>query len=101
MSDERDKILLVDDEPEGVFGLETLLGDTYQLFTAATGEQAWAILQEEDIAVALVDLTLADLDGLQLLQRMQKKLLGTELIMVTGYASIDTAVDAMRLGAYD
>ncbi len=101
MNPERDKILLADDEPEALFGLETLLQDSYQIFTAASGEQAWRVLQAEEIAVALVDLTLPDLDGLQVLRRVQKNKLASELIVVTGYGSIDTAVEAMRQGAYD
>ncbi len=101
MPESREKILLVDDEPAVLSALETLLEDAYEILTAANGISAWQILQDEDIAVAIVDLTLADLSGLDLLRRLRENNLATELIMVTGHATIDTAVEAMRIGAYD
>jgi DNA-binding NtrC family response regulator len=101
LSESREKILLVDDEPAALSALETLLEETYALFTATSGNAAWQILQEEDIAVAVVDLALPDLNGLELLRRLRENNLATELIMVTGHGSIDSAVEAMRIGAYD
>jgi two-component system response regulator HydG len=101
LSEDREKILIADDEAGAVLALETLLGEVYQIFSAATGEQAWKILQEEEIAVALMDLMLPDLNGLEILSRLRAQNFGTELIMITGQGSIDTAVDAMRRGAYD
>ena len=101
MPDERDRILIADDEADDLFALQTLLGDEYQIFTAETGESASAILQEEDIGVALIDLMLPDLDGLALLGRLRQNEISTEVIMVTGHSSIATAVEAMRMGAYD
>ncbi len=100
MATDREKILIADDEPGVVTALETLLGDDYQIFSAETGADAWSILQEEEIAVALVDLKLPDLEGLEILSRMREKDLDTESIMITGQGSIDTAVEAMRRGAY-
>ncbi|MDZ7290034.1 MAG: sigma-54 dependent transcriptional regulator [candidate division KSB1 bacterium] len=101
MADLREKILLVDDEPGVLSALETLLADTYPILTAENGTAAWQILQDEDIAVAVVDLALPDLNGLELLRRLRENDLPTELIMVTGYGTIDSAVEAMRIGAYD
>jgi len=97
----REKILLVDDEPGVVDGLETLLDDTYAIAKATSGAGAWQTLQDEDISVAVVDLALPDLSGLELLRRLREKNLSTELIMVTGFGTIDSAVEAMRNGAYD
>jgi len=101
LADSREKILLVDDEPAVLAALETLLEDLYAVVTAASGETAWQILQDEEIAVAIVDLSLPDLSGLDLLRRLGEKGLPTELIMVTGFGTIDSAVEAMRHGAYD
>ncbi|MGH7600486.1 MAG: sigma-54-dependent transcriptional regulator, partial [bacterium] len=101
MPESREKILLVDDEPSALAPLETLLEENHALLTATSGNTAWQILQEEDIAVAVVDLALPDLNGLELLRRLRENNLATELIMVTGHGSIDSAVEAMRSGAYD
>ena len=101
MPDSRDKILLVDDEPSALSALETLLDETYAVLTATGGTEAWQKLQDEEIAVAIVDLSLPDLSGLELLRRLREKNLSTELIMVTGFGTIDSAVEAMRNGAYD
>ncbi|MGH7455567.1 MAG: sigma-54-dependent transcriptional regulator, partial [bacterium] len=101
MPESREKILLVDDEPSALAPLETLLDETYMILTATSGNAAWQILQEEEIAVAVVDLALPDLNGLELLRRLRENNFSTELIMVTGHGSIDSAVEAMRIGAYD
>ncbi len=101
MSEPREKILLVDDEQSALAPLETLLEETYAVLTATSGNSAWQILQEENVAVAVVDLTLPDRNGLELLRLLRENNLTTELIMVTGHGTIDTAVAAMRMGAYD
>jgi DNA-binding NtrC family response regulator len=101
LPDSREKILLVDDEPGVISALETLLDETYMILTATSGTEAWQLLQDEEVAVAIVDLSLPDLSGLDLLRRLREKNLPTELIMVTGFGSIDSAVEAMRNGAYD
>ncbi|MDZ7344962.1 MAG: sigma 54-interacting transcriptional regulator, partial [candidate division KSB1 bacterium] len=101
MSTPREKVLLVDDEPAVLTALQTLLDQAYALVTVESGGAAWQILQEEEFPVAVVDLALPDLNGLELLRRLRDQDLATELIMVTGYATIDSAVEAMRLGAYD
>ncbi len=96
-----EKILLADDEPSVLFALKTLLGENYEIFTAENGEQAWKLLCEEDLAVALLDLHLPGIGGLALLARMREQELGTEAVMITGDVRLDPVVEAMRLGAYD
>lgn len=96
-----EKILIADDESSVLFALKALLGEDYEVCTAENGEAAWRLLQEETFAVALLDLNLPAPDGLTLLQRIREHELGAEVIMITGDARIDTAVAAMRLGAYD
>jgi DNA-binding NtrC family response regulator len=96
-----EKILLVDDDPGVLTALQTLLEERYTILTAESGTAAWQILQDEDAAVAVVDLALPDLNGIELLRRMRESDMATELIMVTGHGTIDSAVEAMRIGAYD
>jgi len=97
----RDEILIVDDDPGVLAALETLLSDTHEIHTAESGEVAWSILQQEDIDIALVDLSLPDFDGLELLTRLRQQDYATEVIMITGHGTISSAVEAMRIGAYD
>jgi DNA-binding NtrC family response regulator len=96
-----EKILIADDEPSVLLALKTLLGEDYHALTAENGEHAWRLLCEEELAVALLDLNLPEIDGLALLERMRGQEMGTEVIMITGDTSIEKAVEAMRLGAYD
>lgn len=101
MPSSTEKILIADDEPNLLLALKTLLGEDYHLFMVENGAEAWRLLQEEEFAVALLDLNLPDIAGLTLLQRIREHELGVEVIMITGDARIETAVAAMRLGAYD
>jgi len=101
MPDHETKVLIVDDEPGVVEALSTLLADEYEVLTANSGNAAWKILKDDEVAVAVVDLTLPDRSGLQLLRDLRQQNLSTEFIIVTGFGSIDTAVQAMRDGAYD
>ncbi len=102
MSNQREKILIADDEPSVLLALKTLLREDYELFLTESGEKAWAILQAEEIDLALLDLHLPDLDGLALLTRMREHEMDAEVIMITGdKESVNEAVAAMRLGAYD
>ena len=101
MPSSTEKILIADDEPNLLLALKTLLGEDYHLFMVENGAEAWRLLQEEEFAVALLDLNLPDIAGLTLLQRIREHELGVEVIMITGDARIETAVAAMRIGAYD
>jgi len=102
LSNQREKILIADDEPSVLLALKTLLREDYELFLTESGEKAWAILQAEEIDLALLDLHLPDLDGLALLTRMREHEMDAEVIMITGdKESVNEAVAAMRLGAYD
>ncbi|MCA9740996.1 MAG: sigma-54-dependent Fis family transcriptional regulator [Deferribacteres bacterium] len=97
------RILIVDDEESVCFALETILSEngTYAVETRDAGKKAMAELQQNHYDLALVDLTLQDLDGLSILRQAREQNLQTEIVLVTGHGSIDTAVEAMRLGAYD
>ena len=101
MSTPFEKILIADDEPSVLFALKALLGEDYHALTAENGEPAWQLLCEEEFAVALLDLNLPGVNGLELLARLHEHEMGTEVIMITGDASVAKAVEAMRLGAYD
>jgi DNA-binding NtrC family response regulator len=96
------KVLIVDDEPAVRDVLSSFLGE-YALETVAagTGEEALLMLHGNTISVALVDIKLPGMDGMQLLGAIKEVYPDTEVVIMTSYASIDTAIDAIRKDAYD
>jgi DNA-binding NtrC family response regulator len=95
------KILVVDDDTASVeTTIEVLEREGYQLFSASGGHQALEILREEDIDVVITDLKMPDLSGIDLLKYIQNYNLHTQVIILTGYGTIDSAVEAMREGAF-
>ena len=100
MTDE--KILLADDDPQilGVLG-EFLEGQGYPVQAVRDGKQALAALQAEKFTLALLDLRLPGRSGLELLSHIKNHSPETEVILFTGHAGIESAVQALRLGAYD
>jgi two-component system response regulator HydG len=95
-------ILVVDDEPELSRALSKLLTrNGYHVLTAGNGEEGLAILRREEIHLVLSDLQMPKMGGLDLLKAAQVVAPNTEFVIITGHGTIETAVDAMRTGAYD
>jgi two-component system, NtrC family, response regulator AlgB len=95
-------ILLVDDDPHILRTLEIMLHDDgHEVRTAASGEQALDTLKGSDIAIALIDLQLPGMSGTDLLRCVRHKYPHIETIIITAYGSIETAVEAMKEGAFD
>ncbi|WP_231638338.1 sigma-54-dependent transcriptional regulator [Rubeoparvulum massiliense] len=95
-------ILIVDDEEEFRTMLaQRLQRKNYQCFTAANGVEALALLAEREFAVVLSDIRMPQMDGLTLLEEVEKLKSGTQVIMITGHGTIETAIEAMKKGAYD
>jgi DNA-binding NtrC family response regulator len=96
------KILIADDERSIVEGLRAILADEgYDVSVAFDGQKALDMLSEDSFGVVLADLKMPKLDGLAILKQLQQKGIPTECIIVTGQATVDSAVQAMREGAYD
>ena len=96
------KILIADDDRSITEGLSAILSDEgYEIEVALDGQKAIDRLTSETFGVALADLMMPKLDGLALLKEMQARGVATECIIVTGQATVDSAVQAMRQGAYD
>src|SRR5215207_2947757 len=96
------KILIADDDRSITEGLSAILSDEgYEIEVALDGQKAIDRLSSEAFGVALADLMMPKLDGLGLLKEMQTRGVSTECIIVTGQATVDSAVQAMRQGAYD
>ena len=96
------KILLVDDDTTFCLMLKTWLTKRgFSVEEAFSCKEAVGKLKKSAYDVVLTDLRLPDEDGLQVLQEAKKLLPGVQVILMTGYADISTAVQAMKLGAFD
>src|SRR5207245_11417313 len=94
-------ILIVDDEKHTRDGLRRLLESDYGVYVAGDIASAMNVLEREDVDLLLTDLRLGADDGMQLLDRALKMPQPPICIMMTAYGSVDTAVEAMKRGAYD
>lgn len=102
MSNLTKKLLVVDDEMGIRQSLKKILEkEGYEVLTASNGEEAFKIIRTGDIDLLISDIRMAGMDGLELLKVCKSVSPYTEVIMITGYASVDTAVDSMKQGAYD
>ncbi len=98
----RSQILLVDDDERlrNAAG-KVLAAENYNVISAASGREALEILKREAVALVVSDLRLPDLDGIALLKQARELQPEAEVVMITGHGSVEKAVEAMRLGAYD
>jgi DNA-binding NtrC family response regulator len=95
-------ILIVDDEQTMREACcEVLAPEGFILREASSGERALEIIRRQSFDLIILDLKMPRLDGMEMLRRVQKESPGTATVVITGYPSIDTAVEAMRLGAAD
>ncbi|MGI9087857.1 MAG: sigma-54-dependent transcriptional regulator [Chthoniobacterales bacterium] len=94
-------ILIVDDEKHTREGMRRLLEDEYDVYVAADIAGAMDVLARDQVDVLITDLRLAGEDGMTLIERALKMPRPPICIMMTAYGSVDTAVEAMKRGAYD
>jgi DNA-binding NtrC family response regulator len=97
------RLLVVDDEKNLRMVVQKELSrQGHEVEEAADGESAWEKLEEQDFDVLLCDVNMPRLDGMGLLRRLREKSQNPpEVIMLTGQATVETAIEAMKLGAYD
>jgi len=97
------KILLVDDEEGFVTALAKRLSiRDMQVVSAFAGEEGLAKLNEEpDVDVVLLDVKMPGMDGIATLKEIKRAHPTTEVIMLTGHATVESAIDGMKLGAFD
>ncbi len=96
------KVLVVDDEEVVRDSCRRLLEPAgYELTEARTSSEALRLLDEMEFDLVLTDLKLPDMDGISLLKKIKELMPNTEVIVITGYGTVNTAVQAMKLGAYD
>ena len=98
---EKTRILIVDDEPAIRDTICDILdAKGYLPLNIATGREALEKITQENIAVALIDIRLEDMSGMDVMQKIKEISPETECILITGHASRETAIEAINLGAY-
>jgi DNA-binding NtrC family response regulator len=95
------RLLIVDDEIGIRESLKMVLKSEYEVFLARNAEEAFSKIKEHSPDVILLDITLPDLDGLRVLERIKHDDPDMAVIMITGAETVSTGVEAMKLGAYD
>ncbi len=95
-------ILIVDDEQGIREALSSILADEgYEPVAVSSGEECISLLEERSIDLVLLDVWLDGIDGLETLERIRKNGVDAMVVMISGHASIETAVRATKLGAFD
>ena len=98
------KILLIEDEEpirRVLIRILTEESDTYEVIEAHDGKEGLILLEKQPFDLVLCDIKMPKMDGIEVLQNANKKNIGAPFIMLTGHGNVETAVDAMKLGAYD
>lgn len=102
MSEETIRVLVIEDDPDGRRSVEEAVRDAgYDCLTAATGRDGVALAGRVRLDVVLSDLVLPDTDGLDVLSRIRQLNAHVPILIMTAYGSVETAVKALKQGAYD
>ncbi|HUJ15261.1 MAG TPA: sigma-54 dependent transcriptional regulator [Thermoanaerobaculia bacterium] len=99
MSDIRERVLIVDDDPSILSGLAALLEESYEVRTATTGREAIVAFGEFSPDVVLLDVQLPDMSGLELLQHFKMYSEAVAVIMMSGVGTFEKVVESVKLGA--
>ena len=100
--DNKTKILVVDDEEVvRLSHIRTLASIHCNVEVVRDGKEALEVMEQRPADIVLLDLRMPGMDGMSVLRVIKQKWPETEVVIITGYPSIDTAKEAVRLGAYD
>jgi len=95
-------ILIVDDEKNILQSLKTFFQfHGFDVFTAENGEEALKLLKRKKINIALLDINMPGMDGIELLERIKHKDFSIQIIMITGFSTFDKMLKSMEKGAVD
>jgi len=96
------RLLVVDDDPLVLASLKTVLsGEGYRVSTASSGEEALSLLNREAQDLLVVDIRMEPMNGVEVLKHVKARWPATEVILLTGYQTVSSALEAIRYGAYD
>ena len=96
------KILIADDEKNILQTLKTFFQfHGYEVFTAEGGKEALEIFKRKKLDIALLDINMPGINGIELLERIKQKDFSTQVIMITGFSTFDKTLKSMEKGAVD
>ncbi|MBW1721601.1 MAG: response regulator [Deltaproteobacteria bacterium] len=96
------RVLIVDDEKDFVEMLSLRLKEVGEKVTTAySGKKCLEILEKKDVDVVILDIKMPGMDGIETLREIKKRFPLIEVIMLTGHGTTETAVEGMKLGAFD
>jgi len=95
------KILVVDDEESVRYSFQRAFGKDYQIVTAETGEEALSEIERSSPGLILLDIRMPKMSGLDVLRRIKEGYPELPVILMTAHSDTDTAIEAMKLGAFD
>ena len=95
------RILIVDDEQEITEILADLLSENYECHKAGSAEQALLQLQEMEFQLVISDITMSGMSGLEMIPHVKSHSPNTVVVMISGMQTVESAIDALRLGAFD
>src|SRR5262245_49418532 len=99
--DPRPVVLVIDDEPGVRTSVKMVLDGACEVLEAPDGHTGIEIARAKDIDVCLLDVRLPGMEGIEVLDRLKRLDPGLEVVLVTAVRTVRTAVEAMKLGAYD
>jgi response regulator RpfG family c-di-GMP phosphodiesterase len=100
-ADASPRILIVDDEPEITAILSDLFFGKYDCTTAGSAEQALALLGSREYELVVSDITMPGMSGLDMIPHVRSSFPNTVVVMISGMQTVESAIDALRLGAFD
>ena len=101
-TDEIIQVMVVDDEPNIREGSQRILSRVgFDVLKASTGLEALNLLEKQTIPIVLLDLKMPGMDGMEVLKRIRQLDIAIQVIVITGFATVETAIEAMKQGAYD
>ena len=96
------RLLVADDEPSIVSYLRDVLSEEgYSVTTASSGGAACEAAEREQVHLALVDLKMPDMSGMEVMTRIRERMPSAQVIIMTAFGTVETAVEAMKSGALD
>ena len=101
MNDKANILIVDDEEVVRLSHLRSLESADCNTRAAEDGRQAISVMEEQDFDVVLLDLRMPDLDGMDVLKTIKQRWPSSEVVVITGYPSIETAKQAVRLGAFN
>lgn len=96
------RVLVVDDEDYIRDSVQIILeSEGYKIFVAENGVRALEVLEDNYVDIVLTDIKMPEMDGLTLLKKIKQKYNNIEVLLITGFPSLDTAIDSVKIGAFD